>query len=342
MVKINLTRRRFVGGMSAVVAMPGIVHAQSKSPRAVTFLSDWIHNGPNSGFPIAIEKGFYAAEGLNVTLNQGKGSGSTAQVVASKAVQFGFSDGYVVGNSISKGMNIKMVAAVFRKNPAAVIVLEDSTIRAPKDLIGKTIGISTGAAQFQQWPAFVKGAGLPMDKIRVVNVDPAGAGPALISGKVDALAGFAQGYVPGIEVQGKKKTRLFWYSDYGAKSVSNGIIVHQDMLQEPDLVRAFVRASIRGFLYGRAHPDELTQIIKKYSPSSEPEVTLRQAQLSWQTWVTPNTKGKALGWMSDQDWSDTVQTLKNYGGVTGALEASQIYTNDFVPTGPEFIPPQGT
>jgi NitT/TauT family transport system substrate-binding protein len=340
MAKINLTRRSFVGGVSALVAMPGIVRAQLKPARTVTFLSDWIHNGPNSGFPIAIEKGFYSAEGLTVTINQGKGSGSTAQIVGSKAAQFGFADGYVVGNSVSKGMKIKTVASVFRKNPAAVIVMEDSPIREPKDLIGKTIGISTGAAQFQQWPAFVKGANLSADQVRVVNVDPAGAGPALILGKVDAIAGFAQGYVPGIEVQAKKKCRLFWYADYGATSVSNGIIVHEDMLKEQDLVRSFVRASLRGFLYGRANPDELAQVVKKYSPSVDPEVTKRQAEFSWQTWVTPNTKGKPLGWSSDEDWKKTVETLKAYGGVTDPLEASQIYTNDFVPDGAEFVPPQ--
>jgi NitT/TauT family transport system substrate-binding protein len=337
-MKIKLNRRQFAGGMAAAVAMPSIVGAQSA--KTVTCVSDWIHNGPNSGFPIAIEKGFFAKEGLNVTLNQGKGSASTAQIIGSNAAQFGFSDGYVVGNSVAKGMNIKMVGAVFRSNPAAVILLEDSPIREPKDLIGKTIGISTGAAQFQQWPAFVKGAKLGMDQIRVVNVDPAGAGPALVSGKVDAIAGFAQGYVPGIEVQAKKKCRLFWYSDYGAKSVSNGVIVNQETLKDPELIRAFLRASLRGFLYGRANPDELAEVIKKYSPSVDPEVTKRQAQLSWRTWITPNTKGKELGWMSDQDWNDTVDTLKNYGGVTTPLEAAQIYTNDFVPTGAEYIPPQ--
>jgi len=59
-----------------------------------------------------------------------------------------------------------------------VVVLADSDIKSPRDLEGKTIAISTGAAQFQQWPAFVKGCGLDASKIRVVNVDPAGSPPA--------------------------------------------------------------------------------------------------------------------------------------------------------------------
>jgi NitT/TauT family transport system substrate-binding protein len=61
--------------------------------------------------------------------------------------------------------------------------------------------------------------------------------------------------------------------------------------------------------------------------------------MSWQTWISPNTAGKPFGWMSEQDWQETVEVLKQYGGVTTPLEAQQLYTNEFVPTGNEFIPP---
>jgi hypothetical protein len=93
-------------------------------------------------------------------LGPGKGSGNTAQLVASKATQFGFADGYAVGNGVSKGMNIRAVAGLYRRNPTAVVVLADSDIKTPKDLEGKTIAIAAGSTQFQQWPAFVKGCGL--------------------------------------------------------------------------------------------------------------------------------------------------------------------------------------
>jgi NitT/TauT family transport system substrate-binding protein len=63
-------------------------------------------------------------------------------------------------------------------------------------------------------------------------------------------------------------------------------------------------------------------------------------ELSWKTWVTPNTQGKPLGWASDVDWAETVKVLKQYGGVATPLEASVLYTNEFVPTGAEYVPPQ--
>ena len=62
--------------------------------------------------------------------------------------------------------------------------------------------------------------------------------------------------------------------------------------------------------------------------------------MSWDTWVTPNTAGKPIGWMSDADWDETVKVLQEYGGVSTPLKAADLFTNEFVPAGSEWIPPQ--
>src|SRR5438094_9100677 len=330
-------------GIAAALAAVPLVHAgHAQSKRQVTVRLDWIYQGPNAGFMVAQDKGFYEQVGLNVEVGPGKGSGNTAQLVASKATQFGFAVGYVVGNAVSKGMNIRAVAGLYRRNPTAAVVLADSNIKTPKDLEGKTIAIAAGSTQFQQWPAFVKGCGLDASKIRITNIDPAGSPPALITGQVPAVAGYAQGYVPSVEIRGHKKARILWYADCGVTAVSNGIIVHNDLIKEdPELIRSFVAASLKGVLYGREHIDEMAATVKKFSEATVPAISRREAELSFNTWVTPNTAGKPLGWMSDTDWTDTVAVLKQYGGVTTPLEAAQLYTSEFVPTADEFVPPQG-
>ncbi len=335
--------RRSLLAAAAIALMAGIVAqpAQANEQRSVKMLLDWILNGPNSGFVVAREKGFYKEAGIDVTIEQGKGSGSTAQLIASKVADFGFSDGFVVTNGISKGMDIKVVGGIFRRNPTAVIVLADSDIKTPKDLEGKTIGIATGAAQFQQWPAFVGGCKLDGSKIKVVNIDPAGYVASLLAGQLNGVGGFAQGMVPTIEVRSSKEARIFWYADCGITAVSNGIIAHNDLVKSnPKLVKDFVAASLKGFLYARANPDEATDIIKKFQPNAVPAISKREMGISWTTWVTPNTANKPLGWMSEDDWAATIETAKNYGGMTGNLTPAQIYTNEFVPTGAEFVPPQ--
>src|SRR6266508_1575167 len=341
------TRRSFLRTTAVAtgfVALACMQTGYAQSPkRDVTMRLDWLFQGPNSGFMVAKDKGYYDEAGLNVDIGPGRGSGSTAQLVASKAAMFGFADGYVVGNSIAKDMNLTMVASIFRRNPTAVVVLKDSDIKALKDLEGRTIAIPTGATQFQQWPAVVKGCNLDGSKISVTNIDPAGSVPALVTGKVQAIAGYAQGYVPGVEIRAKKEARIFWYADCGVDAVSNGIIVHKDMVKEnPELIRTFVTASIKGFLYARQHPDEAVAITKTFSEAVVPEIARRELEMSCDTWVTPNTAGKPLGWMSDKDWESTVQVLQQYGGVNAPLKASVLFTNEFVPAGAEFVPPQPT
>jgi len=344
--RMPVSRRRLLknsmlaAGALSLPSMPFRARAQG-ALKPVTMTLDWIFQGPNVGFMLAQEKGFYREAGLDVSITSGKGSGSTAQLVASKATQFGFADGYVVGNGVAKGMGLKSVGSIFRRNPAAIVVLADSGINKPKDLEGKTIAMTAGSAQFQQWPAFASGAGIDVSKIQVINIDPAGVGPALITGKVAAIGGFAQGYVPAIEIRGKKEVRIFWFADAGVTVVSNGIVVHQDLLKsDPELVRAFVAPSIKGFLYGRKNPDEAVATVKKYLETIDPTITRRELELSWKTWVTPTTKGKPLGWAAEGDWAETVNVLKHYGGVTTPLDPSALFTNEFVPIGAEFVPPQ--
>ena len=341
---MTFTRRKVLGSAGAIGGSMVLGRRPARaagSLRPVKFLLDWIYQGPNAGFMVAKSKGIYEQAGLDVQIEAGKGSGSTAQLIASNVAQFGFCDGFVLGFSDAKGLDLRMIASVYRRNPAGVMVLASSGIKTPKDLEGKSVGIAPGSAQFQQFPAFLRGCDVDVDKVHVVNVDPAGAGPALITGRVDAIGGFVQGYVPGIEVRGNKETRTMWYADCGVNVVSNGIIARPATLKnDPALARDFVAASIKGFLYARQHPDEAIAILKTYLESIDPTISRRELELSWKTWITPETAGKPLGWMSDKDWASTINTLKTYGGVTTPLDAATLYTNDYVPTGADFVPPQ--
>jgi NitT/TauT family transport system substrate-binding protein len=220
-------------------------------------------------------------------------------------------------------------------------IMSPTDIKVPKDLEGQALAMASGSAQFAQWPAFAKGAGIDLDKVKLISLDPAGVTTALLTKQVPAIGGFAQGYVPSIEIRGKKEARIFWYADQGVTVISNGIVVHADLLKsDPGLVKAFVPPSIKGFLYARAHPEEAIAILKTYSDAITPEITMREMEFSWKTWVTQSTRGKPLGWAAPSDWQATVDVLKKYGGVTTPLDAEQIYTNEFVPTGAEYLPPQ--
>ena len=80
--------------------------------------------------------------------------------------------------------------------------------------------------------------------------------------------------------------------------------------------------------------------MQKYLETADTAITRRELEISWKLWVTPNTKGKPLGWSSDADWAATIGVLKDYGGVTAPLQPDQLFTNEYVPSGAEFVPPQ--
>ena len=340
----SVSRRRLLkASAAAALALPFIARRSRAAAalKPVSMTLDWIYEGPNLGFLVAHDQGYYRDAGLDVSIVAGKGSANTAQLIANKAAQIGFADGYAASIGISKGMAIKTVGSIYRGNPSAIMVKAASGIKTPKDLEGKTVAMVASSGQFQQWPAFVKGAGLDASKINIVSLTPPSLGPALIDGKVDAIGGYVQSYVPIIEIRGKSPVRSFWFSDYGVDIVSNGIIAHEDTIKsDPELLKAFVPASIKGFLYARAHPDEAAATVKKYSPTVDPAIIKREFEVSWKTWVTPNTKGKPLGWGSDADWTSAIAVLKQYGGVSAPLTTSRLFTNDFVPSGAEYVPPQ--
>jgi len=189
------------------------------------------------------------------TLDPGEDRESTAQLVASKAAMFGFSDGYVVGNSVAKDMNIVMVAAIYRRNPTAVVVLKESDHQGVEGPRGP---VNRDSNRCDAIPAMA-GRGQRVQAGRQQNQRDqhrsGGERSALVTGKVQAIAGYGQGYVPGVEIRAKKEARIFWYADCGVNAVSNGIIVHRDLLKEdPELIRRFVTASVRGFLSHRQNP----------------------------------------------------------------------------------------
>lgn len=310
--------------------------------QAVDLRLDWLFQGPNAGFMTAASKGIYEDAGLDVSIKPGEGSATTAQLVANRSATIGFADGYVVAQNRAKGAEVKMVAAIYRQNPNGVVVLDDSPIQEPEDLEGSSVGIPAGASQAQQWPAYVQGCGIDGDSVRVVNIEPASAPQVLLQGQVDAIAGYVQGFAPAIEARGGTDTRALWYSDCGVTAVSNGIIVHDETLKEdPGMIRRFVEASIKGFLYARENPEEAVDIVQEFSPEVDPEVTLREMELSWETWVTPGTEGQSLGYMSEEEWRAMLDVIEQYGGVEEAPSLDELFTNQFVPEGDDYVPPQG-
>ena len=114
---------------------------------------NWTADSAHLGFALAQKNGYYADEGLEVELEEGRGSSVAAQLVATGQAELGYADAGAALNVASKGAPIKIIATVWKSGQFGIQFLESSGIKEPKDLIGKKLSIAPGSAMVPLVPA---------------------------------------------------------------------------------------------------------------------------------------------------------------------------------------------
>jgi NitT/TauT family transport system substrate-binding protein len=281
---------------------------------------------------VALEKGFYEQEKLTVTIREGRGSSVTVQTVAAGVDHFGWADFGVLAGAVVKGLPVKGIAGVIQKGTAGIITLQESGIKKPQDLVGKTVALFAGSFESVLFPAFLAASGVDKKDIKIVSITPRARYPALMNKKVDATGGSTPFGVSLVESKGFK-TYSMLYADYGVNTLGHGILTNTDLIKkDPGLAGRFVKATLKGWQYSVTHPEEAINTLIKLFPKKKDRkgAFLRQLSLLFQNLTTENTKGKPLGWQSQKDWERTVTTLKKYGRLEKLLPVENFYTNQFI------------
>ena len=170
-------------GLMAVTIFAPSLNGQTLFP--VKFRLDFRLSGPHLPYIWGAEKGYYAQEGLDVSIKEGAGAQQTINLIASKEDDLASGDFLVLANSISKGMPVKAVFGYVQRNAWSVISFEDSNLRKPQDLIGKTVAVIADHKVFLE--LFLRTNRIPPDKVtmRVVNI--AARNTVFAERKVDAF-----------------------------------------------------------------------------------------------------------------------------------------------------------
>src|SRR5437762_1756741 len=161
-----------------VILALGLAAAAAGAPEAqqaqkVVFALNWFAVGDHAAYWVALEKGYYKARGLDVELQNSKGSGDSLAKVDTHRADVGLADAAVVIPRIAQGARVKIVGAVFDHTPLNFWMWTSSGITRPKDLEGKTLAAPPGDAQRQLFPAFAKLHGIDTAKVKWLSIEPA-------------------------------------------------------------------------------------------------------------------------------------------------------------------------
>jgi len=321
-----MTMRRVVLGLVAALAFAPAVKADD----AVSFRMNWYLGGLHVPFYYGKDKGFYKAEGIDLTLNEGRGSANTVQVVAAGSDTFGLADSSSLISTAAKGADVKSVMSLLNSTGFSVISLASTGIKTPKDLEGKTLAASPGDPLVQLFRALAAVNKLDMSKINFVQVDPAAKVVAVLEKRADGLLGGADDQFFLIKYKGQEPAALR-YSENGANIVGMTILTQGDTIRnKPDMVRRFVRATIKSWEEAKKNPAEAVKSALKVKPDLNEQSTLDQLKVDIELLDSKYSKGK-IGMGAKEDWEGTIALLKNYRDVQTDKDWTAFHTNEFLP-----------
>ena len=301
-------------------------HAQDK----VSLRLNWYLGGLHVPFYYGKEMGFYKQEGIDLTINEGRGSANTVQVVAAGSDTFGLADSSSLITTATKGADIKSVMSLLNSTGFSVVSLASTGIKTPKDLEGKSLAVSPGDPLGQLFRALAAHNKLDMNTIKFVQVDPAAKVVSVLEKRVDALLGGADDQFFLIKYKGVEPAALR-FADHGANIVGMTIMTTGNTIKtKPDLVRRFVRATVRSWEAAKKNPNAAVDAALKAKADLNRQSTYDQMLVDFELLDSPNSKGK-IGLGAKADWDQTRALLKQYRELDTKEPWTTFHTNEFLP-----------
>jgi len=260
----------------AAVSLSAVTAAAEMLP--VKFIMNWKFQSVQGGFFVAKDKGYFAAEGLDVTIDQGNGSSAAIKKVASGAYDVGFGD---LNALIQIAANTPAEAPVgvymiYNQPPFVIVSKKGAGITTPADLMGKTLGAPASDAAYKLFPAFAEVAGIDASKVNWTHMNGNLREQMLMRGEVDAVSGYNTTVwfsAKGMGVDPATELEFMSFADFGMDIYSNSVVVSQDMYKShPDKVAGLVRAINKGMMEVIADPELAIAALKEREPLIKPDL----------------------------------------------------------------------
>lgn len=328
-----MQRRTFATTALAAAALLGTrgpARAQALTPASIRL--NWYLGGSHGAFVLGKARGYYRDEGIDLTINEGRGSVRSVQLIGAREDSFAMADAGSLMLGASRGIPARAVMTVVGVSSFCVVARKDSGIAGIRDLQGKRLAVTAGDALTALWPAVVAANKLDAGSIRLVMMDAAAKVPAVLENRVDALLGGISDQ-PNLMRQRNIEPVVIPFYDVGVNTIGMSIITHPDIIaQSPDLVRRFARATTRAYEAALAEPAAAAAAVKQMKTDLVEATLLAEVNDSNAGTRQGLTAGKRVGWNDPASWQQTFELMRDYRELKTDLPPTAFYTNDFVAT----------
>jgi NitT/TauT family transport system substrate-binding protein len=306
---------------------PEQVEADTLTP--ATLRLDWTSGAQHSPFYLAKERGYYEDEGIDLEIVSGSGSSDAVKQLGSGAIDFGLIDGLVIVQSIEQDVPVTTIGAYYQRSPITLMSPASDPVDDPSDLLGDVqLGSKKGSATYQGLIVFLAANDIKLEDINLVDVG-FGVQPLLV-GQVDALMGFTMNEPIEAETQGMDVYELL-VADYGVDAYGLTLATNNEFMAEnPELVEGFLRATQRGMEAAEEEPQAAIDALMNQVEDLNEDRELQVLEKTVPFWHSDATDEHSLGWQTEEGWQSTADTALTLELISTELNASDIYTNDFL------------
>ncbi|MCW2700826.1 MAG: sulfonate transporter substrate-binding protein [Blastococcus sp.] len=294
----------------------------------VRFSFEFTPTGYHAPYALAVEKGWFADAGLDVSLMPGTGSAATITTVAGGQADIGLADLATLVITKEEDLPVSAFGVMFPEAPTAVAVHEDLGVEGPADLAGMTIAVTTGGLDAQLLPAFLESNGLT-GEVEAINVSSSAKTGAFLARQVDGFVPLLCGTGVVVEQQEGAPLTALPFSEYGVDIMGLGFITSDSFMEEhPETLTTFLKVAGRAWEYAQEHVEEAVEAMTTQFPEIEPETAQAQVECAFDFIASSEDPDAAFGTMSDAKWDAMLGTLEQYADVQ-PLNPREYYTTQY-------------
>jgi ABC-type nitrate/sulfonate/bicarbonate transport system substrate-binding protein len=305
--------------------------ASNPELRPLTFMAGFKPqaNLPFVGVYVAQEKGYFAAEGLDVTIRHSAGGGEHLQLLVAGKVHITTQDAAVLlQRRVEPGLPLVSIGLIGQRGQQAFVALADSGIQTPKDWEGRRVGYK--GTPPPDLPAIMEAAGVDRNRVELVNVgfDPR----TLTEGLVDVYPVFKSNE-PHLFRQWGYEVTVWDAADFGVPTLGLTYVSTDDVVaNDPDLLARFMRAALAGIAYARNNREEAVQIVLQYAgEDAVPDHMRFMLDAELLDLVSPATAGHSIGYQTIEQWQALHDMLLQQDAISRPIEVQMLFTNEFIP-----------